>query len=221
MVNFFEQANYLGKSTENDFPLKQQNPIIVLFFLIFVYYKVRAFMRTKSLKHLAMPRYISSGLCEYNAKEYRFLVMDRYAKDLQSFLDVAGAHHQINETGAMCLMRQIMLTLEYIHQRGYAHGDIKGANLLLKNDSESYLVDFGLAYRFKRDDKHQNYEVKPERRHNGTIEYTSRDAHNGAQISRRSDLEILAFCVIHWLCGTLPWVSLIANPEQVQQSKIK
>ena len=65
------------------------------------------------------------------------------------------------------------------------------------------------------------YEIKPERRHNGTIEYLSRDAHDGAQINRRSDLEILAFCVIHWLSGTLPWIDLIKSPEQVQNSKIK
>jgi vaccinia related kinase len=182
--------------------------------------KVKNFMRVKSLKHLAMPRFIAQGLCEYKEKEYRFLVMDRYVKDLQSFLE-QSTMRQINEIGVMCLMRQVLYSLEYIHERGYAHGDIKGANLLVKTDNEAYLVDFGLAFRFKRDGKHHAYEIKPERRHNGTIEYTSKDAHNGAQVTRRSDLEILAYCVIHWLSGTLPWINLITNPEQVQQSKIK
>jgi vaccinia related kinase len=41
------------------------------------------------------------------------------------------------------------------------------------------------------------------------------------EINRRSDLEILAYCVIHWLSGTLPWIDLIKNPEQVQASKTK
>ena len=107
--------------------------------------------------------------------------MDRYTKDLQFFLDQTSAH-QINEIGTLCLMRQILYALEYIHQKGYTHGDIKGANVMMKNDSDSYLVDFGLACRVIRNDVHTKYEEKPERRHNGTIEYTSRDAHNGACI---------------------------------------
>lgn len=182
--------------------------------------EIKSFIRTKSLSHLAVPKYISSGLCTYNDKEYRFLVMDRYVRDIQSVLDQSPTH-QINEMGVMCLMRQILYCLEYIHQKGYAHGDVKGANVMVRNDQEAYLVDYGLACRFKRDNLHQKYEIKPERKHNGTIEYTSRDAHCGAQINRRSDLEILGYCVIHWLSGTLPWIDLIKNCEQVQQSKIK
>lgn len=137
-------------------------------------------MRTRGLGHLGMPRYISTGLCTYKEKEYRFLVMDRYTRDLQSFLD-EDARHQINEVGVLCLMRQILHTLEYIHSHGYAHGDIKGANVMLKTDAFAYLVDYGLVVRFERDGQVQKYQIKPERRHNGTIEYTSRDAHDGAR----------------------------------------
>lgn len=182
--------------------------------------EIKNYVKSTGLKHLAIPKYISSGLCTYNEKEYRFLVMDRFLKDLQTVINETPSH-QLNESGVLCLMRQVMHSLEYIHKKGYAHGDIKGANLMLKSDHESFLVDFGLAQRFKRDNVHQKYEIKPERRHNGTIEYTSRDAHAGALCNRRSDLEILGYCVVHWLSGTLPWISLIANCEQVQQSKIK
>lgn len=37
--------------------------------------------------------------------------------------------------------------------------------------------------------------------------------------SRRSDLEVLAFNMIHWLCGSLPWMDDLTVPERVAQEK--
>jgi len=56
--------------------------------------------------------------------------------------------------------------------------------------------------------------------HNGTIEYTSRDAHNGVP-TMRSDLEILAYNIVHWSGITLPWEAegLLTVPKKVQESK--
>lgn len=75
---------------------------------------------------------------------------------------------------------QILLqlnVLEYIHNRTYVHADIKGANLLLdiKTQNYVYLVDFGLASHYTT----KEYKLDPKKAHNGTIEYTSRDAHMG------------------------------------------
>ena len=177
-------------------------------------------MSGKCLNHLAIPRFIAQGIFVYNKKEYRFLVIDRYQKDFQSVLE-KSPFRRINEVELLCLMRQILYSLEYIHERGYSHGDIKGSNIMLNNENQAYLIDFGLAFRFKRDLKHHAYVIKPEMRHNGTIEYISNDAHDGAPISRRSDLETLGYCVMHWLCGTLPWINMLSNSEQVHKSKLK
>ena len=68
--------------------------------------------------------------------------------------------------------------LEYIHSRTYVHADIKGGNLLLARDNPNqvYLVDFGLASHYSTKSE---YKLDPKKAHNGTIEYTSRDAHMG------------------------------------------
>ena len=42
-----------------------------------------------------------------------------------------------------------------------------------------YLLDYGLVYRFSPDGNHKEYKEDPKRKHDGTIEFTSRDAHNG------------------------------------------
>lgn len=39
--------------------------------------------------------------------------------------------------------------------------------------------------------------------------------------SRRGDLEVLGYCLLHWQCGTLPWLSVLRNPVQVQETKAK
>lgn len=39
--------------------------------------------------------------------------------------------------------------------------------------------------------------------------------------SRRGDLQILGFCLLHWLCGSLPWDNVLKNPTQVQEAKAR
>jgi len=43
-----------------------------------------------------------------------------------------------------------------------------------------YLLDYGLVCRFNPEGKHKEYKEDPKRKHDGTVEFTSRDAHNGA-----------------------------------------
>lgn len=42
-----------------------------------------------------------------------------------------------------------------------------------------YLADYGLSYRYCPDRVHKEYKENPKKGHNGTIEYTSLDAHKG------------------------------------------
>lgn len=38
---------------------------------------------------------------------------------------------------------------------------------------------------------------------------------------RRSDLEILSYCMVQWLCGRLPWEDKLQDPNYVRDSKIR
>lgn len=90
--------------------------------------------------------------------------------------------------GAVCLVLNSqgplqLESLHYLHESEYVHADIKGSNLLTgcgKEEAHVYLVDYGLAYRFNPGDKHVEYNPDPRRAHDGTVEFTSIDAHNGA-----------------------------------------
>ncbi len=83
------------------------------------------------------------------------------------------------------------------------------------------MVDFGLAYKYVSDGKHKDYKEDPKRLHDGTIEFTSRDAHRGATPSRRGDLEILGYCLLQWMCGKLPWEDKLNDKNYVATQKHK
>lgn len=68
-----------------------------------------------------------------------------------------------------------------------------------------YLIDYGLASKFVgTNGEHRPFCMDQRRAHDGTLEFTSRDAHFGAH-SRRSDLECLGYNLIYWSQGYLPW----------------
>lgn len=75
--------------------------------------------------------------------------------------------------------------LEYIHSYEYIHADIKASNLLVGyqpgTENQVFLVDYGLACRYKIDGKHKEYKYDQRKAHDGTIEFTSRDAHIGGE----------------------------------------
>lgn len=104
----------------------------------------------------------------------------------------------------------------------------KAENLLLEksfpsktvavNLHRSFLVDFGLSRRVRPPFV---YKEQPKKGHDGTLIFTSIDAHRGVALSYRTDVEILGYNLMLWLTGTLPWMHLEAQPEAVQRAKEK
>ncbi|MCI4376351.1 hypothetical protein PGIGA_G00187430 [Pangasianodon gigas] len=182
---------------------------------------INKWKRDKRLDFLGIPTYWGSGLSEHNGTRYRFMVIDRLGTDLQKvFVENAEQLKKQTVLHLGCLMVDV---LEYIHDNEYVHADIKAANLLLghRDPGNVYLADYGLSYRYCPNGEHKDYKENPKKGHNGTIEYTSIDAHRGVAPSRRGDLEVLGYCLLHWQCGTLPWLSVLRNPVQVQEAKAK
>ncbi|XP_074503096.1 serine/threonine-protein kinase VRK2 isoform X1 [Sebastes fasciatus] len=175
--------------------------------------------RSRKLDFLGIPTYCGSGLAEHNELRYRFMVMDRLGSDLQKICEHNGG--RLKKATVLQLGRGLVDVLEYIHENEYVHADIKAANLMLgyRDPEQVYLADYGLSYRYCPDGVHKEYKENPKKGHNGTIEYTSLDAHKGVAPSRRGDLQILGFCLLHWLCGSLPWDKVLKNPTQVQEAK--
>ncbi|XP_062974092.1 serine/threonine-protein kinase VRK1 isoform X2 [Elgaria multicarinata webbii] len=182
---------------------------------------IKKWISSHKLKYLGVPKYWGSGMHQKNGKSYRFMVMDRFGKDLQKIFEERGK--QFTRKAVLQLGLRILDVLEYVHEHEYVHGDIKASNLLLgyKAPHQVYLVDYGLAYRYSPEGNHKDYKENPKRCHDGTLEFTSIDAHKGVAPSRRGDLEILGYCMICWLSGKLPWEDNLKDPSYVKDSKIR
>ncbi|XP_018553234.1 serine/threonine-protein kinase VRK1 [Lates calcarifer] len=182
---------------------------------------IQSWMKSNKLKNLGVPRYWGSGLHERGGKRYRFMVIDRLGTDLQKKFEEYG--RRFPRKLVLQLGLRLLDILEYIHDHEYVHADIKASNLMLSHSdpNQIFLVDYGLAYRYSPDGILKEYKEDPKRCHDGTIEFTSIDAHKGASPSRRSDLEILSYCMVQWLCGRLPWEDKLQDPIYVRDSKIK
>lgn len=76
-------------------------------------------------------------------EEYIFMVME-YAPGGELF-DYIVAKDKLREDEARGFFRQIVSAVAYIHDRGYAHRDLKPENLLLDDDQNIKLIDFGLV----------------------------------------------------------------------------
>lgn len=179
---------------------------------------IRHFQKEHGLKSLGMPYMIGNGSAEINGIKHRFIVMPRYGSDIAKHFLANG--RKIPELTCYRLVLQMLDVYEYIHGCGYVHADLKAANILLgygkQNQHQAYLVDFGLASHYTTKD----FKPDPKKMHNGTIEYTSRDAHHGVP-TMRADLEILGYNLIEWLGAELPWVrnKLLTSPQKVQKAK--
>ena len=176
------------------------------------------YIKANNLDHLGVPQLISHGMhISTNTKRrYRFLIIPRYKQTLAVELQLTNNHigHCLDEKRVQTIGKQLLDIFEYIHSHGYVHADIKAENILMNDSVHIYLVDYGLSRKISL-----QYEEKTQRKHEGTLEFTSLDVHRGAVPSFRGDLEILFYNMLHWLGGRLPWLTINDGPR-VQQAKL-
>lgn len=105
---------------------------------------------------------------------------------------------------ALEILTAVASALDYAHQRGPLHRDVKPANILLADfDSEArriYLADFGIARRVDDDAGLTATNIAV-----GTVAYAAPEQLMGEKVDGRTDEYALACTAFHMLAGSEPY----------------
>ncbi|KAA6385031.1 MAG: putative Casein kinase I [Streblomastix strix] len=147
---------------------------------------------------------------------YNVMVMDLLGQSLEDIIS-AKPHNHFSLKTTIMLADQMICRIEFLHSRDYVHRDIKPDNFLMgrgKKKNIVYLIDLGLAKRYRDSSTHQHIPYREDKGLTGTVRYASINSHHGIEQSRRDDLEAIGYVLIYFLTGSLPWQGLKIENRQ-------
>ena len=153
--------------------------------------------------------------------DFSIMVMEKLGPSLEDLLHYCN--YSMSLKSVVQLAEQMLTRIEYLHSKDLIHRDIKPENFLIglsSNSGQVYLIDFGLAKKF-RDPRSGNHISYCEGKSlTGTARYASIFTHRGIQQSRRDDLECLGYVLVYLLKGFLPWQGLDGNTQKEKYDNI-
>jgi serine/threonine protein kinase len=133
----------------------------------------------------------------FSINDDAFLVMS-YVEG-GSLQDRLKNHGRLSLSEALRIARGILDALDFAHQKGIVHRDVKSSNILLSPDSHAYLVDFGIALVLGKT------RITRFGANVGTPDYMSPEQIRGEQLDHRTDVYSFGCVLYEMLTGRSPF----------------
>ncbi|KAM6490240.1 Protein kinase-like domain containing protein, partial [Amanita muscaria] len=153
-------------------------------------------------RYVGIPRMKWSGI----EGDYTILTLSLLGPSLEEIF--ASNNRKLNLTTILVIADQLISCIEYIHSCHLVHRDLKPDNLLVGLGPHSHrihIIDFGLAKQYRDPQTNIHIHYRDNLPMIGTARYSSINAQTGIGISRRDDIESIAYILIYFMCGSLPW----------------
>ena len=139
-------------------------------------------------------QYVVSVYNRGKHKDVPFFVMEFVKYTLAALLDCDYNDSWVEPELATKILRQTLEGLAEVHDRGWTHRDIKPGNILLSDDDEVRLADFGLI-------KDPDASLTEEGAIMGTLEWMAPEQRKGLKVSERTDIYAFGLVAFRTITG--------------------
>ncbi|MBD3106775.1 Stk1 family PASTA domain-containing Ser/Thr kinase [Bacillus sp. AGMB 02131] len=130
-------------------------------------------------------------------KDIYYIVME-YVKGM-TLKQYIQRYHHIPVEKTLHIMEQVTSAIEHAHQHGIIHRDIKPQNILIDDNDNVKITDFGIATALSATTITQTNSVL------GSVHYLSPEQARGGMANKKSDVYSLGIVMFELLTGRLPF----------------
>lgn len=130
-------------------------------------------------------------------EDIHYIVMEHVKGD--TLKEYIAEHAPLSPTRAVQIMKQLTSAIEHAHEHHIVHRDIKPQNILMDEEGNVKVTDFGIAMALSATSFTQTNSVL------GTVHYLSPEQARGGTATKKSDIYALGIVLYELLTGQLPF----------------